>query len=217
MPIYHSRILSLRGLFAHRIWCIPDSKVHGANMGPIWGRQDPGGPHIGPMNFAIWDRKLFRAITSGLSQAFPIVSSRPHYSDVIMSAKASQITGVWIVHLTVCSGANQRDIKAPRHWPLCGKFTGDQQKGSVTRKMFSFDDVITANDAINGSERCVAWLAPSHIWTIYYSLLIGLLVTHPVKFTSQLNIFIHMIQGNVFVLMYPIAHIGVRSRYLRQG
>ena len=29
----------------------PDSKVHGANMGPIWGRQDPGGPHIGPMNF----------------------------------------------------------------------------------------------------------------------------------------------------------------------
>ena len=33
----------------------PDSKVHGANMGPIWGRQDPGGPHIGPMNFAIWD------------------------------------------------------------------------------------------------------------------------------------------------------------------
>ena len=31
-----------------------DSKVHGANIGPIWGRQDPGGPHVGPMNFAIW-------------------------------------------------------------------------------------------------------------------------------------------------------------------
>ena len=28
----------------------PDSKVHGPNMGPIWGRQDPGGPHVGPMN-----------------------------------------------------------------------------------------------------------------------------------------------------------------------
>ena len=24
-------------------------------MGPIWGRQDPGGPHVGPMNFAIWE------------------------------------------------------------------------------------------------------------------------------------------------------------------
>ena len=33
---------------------VPDSKVRGANMGPIWGRQDPGGPHVGPMNFAIW-------------------------------------------------------------------------------------------------------------------------------------------------------------------
>ena len=32
----------------------PGSNVHGANMGPIWGRQDPGGPHVGPMNFAIW-------------------------------------------------------------------------------------------------------------------------------------------------------------------
>ena len=33
----------------------PDSKVHGANMGPTWGRQDPGGPHISHMNIAIWE------------------------------------------------------------------------------------------------------------------------------------------------------------------
>ena len=32
----------------------PDSMIHGSNMGPIWGRQDPGGSHVGPMNFAIW-------------------------------------------------------------------------------------------------------------------------------------------------------------------
>ena len=32
----------------------PDSKVHGANMGLIWGRQHPGGSHVGPMNLAIW-------------------------------------------------------------------------------------------------------------------------------------------------------------------
>ena len=31
-----------------------DSKVHGANMGLIWGRQGPGGPHVGPVNFVIW-------------------------------------------------------------------------------------------------------------------------------------------------------------------
>ena len=32
----------------------PDSKVPGANMGPIRDRQDPGGLHVGPINFAIW-------------------------------------------------------------------------------------------------------------------------------------------------------------------
>ena len=32
---------------------VPDSKVHGANMGSIWGRQDPGGPHVDPMKVAI--------------------------------------------------------------------------------------------------------------------------------------------------------------------
>ena len=36
------------------IWCsYPDSKVHGANVGPIWGGQDPGGPHVGPTYFDI--------------------------------------------------------------------------------------------------------------------------------------------------------------------
>ena len=32
----------------------PDSKVHWANMGPIWDQEDPGWPHVGRMNFAIW-------------------------------------------------------------------------------------------------------------------------------------------------------------------
>ena len=32
----------------------PGSKIHGANMGSIWGQQDPGGPHVGHMNFVIW-------------------------------------------------------------------------------------------------------------------------------------------------------------------
>ena len=33
----------------------PDSKVHGANMGPTWVLSSPGGPHVGPMNLAIWE------------------------------------------------------------------------------------------------------------------------------------------------------------------
>ena len=34
---------------------IPDSKVHGANMGPTWVLSAPDGPHVSPMNLAIWD------------------------------------------------------------------------------------------------------------------------------------------------------------------
>ena len=37
---------------------ILDSKVHWAYMGPTWGRQDLGGPHIGPMIIDVWVRYI---------------------------------------------------------------------------------------------------------------------------------------------------------------
>ena len=40
-----------------------------------------------------------------------------------MGAMASQITGVPIIYSTVQIKEN---IKALRHWPLCGEFTGDR-------------------------------------------------------------------------------------------
>ena len=40
---------------AGHIYAYPGSKVYGINMGPTWGRQDPGGPHVFPMNLAIWE------------------------------------------------------------------------------------------------------------------------------------------------------------------
>ena len=46
--------LHQHGIIEHDAQLGPDKKVHGANMGPIWGPQDPGGPRVGPMNFAIW-------------------------------------------------------------------------------------------------------------------------------------------------------------------
>ena len=69
-----------------------------------------------------------------------------HYSDVIIMAMASQITGVSIVYSTVCSGANQRKhqssaslafVRGIHRWPV-----NSPHKGPVTRKMFPFDDVI---------------------------------------------------------------------------
>ena len=34
-------------------FAIPDSKVHGANMGPTWVLSAPDGPHVGPMSLAV--------------------------------------------------------------------------------------------------------------------------------------------------------------------
>ena len=70
----------------------------------------------------------------------------PHYMDVIMGAMASHITCVSIVCSTVCSGADHRkhqsswslDFLRENHlWPV-----DSRHKWPVTRKMFSFDDVI---------------------------------------------------------------------------
>ena len=56
------------------------------------------------------------------SPKFMCATSRYHYGDVIMGAIASQITSITIVYSTVYSDADQRNIKAPRHWPLWGEF-----------------------------------------------------------------------------------------------
>ena len=50
-----------------------------------------------------------------------------HYNDVIMGAMASQITSLTIVYWTEYLKAQiKENSKAPRHWPLCGEFTGDR-------------------------------------------------------------------------------------------
>ena len=43
-----------------------ESKVHGANKGLTWGRQDPGGPHVGHMNLAIWGFLPFWSCVMGI-------------------------------------------------------------------------------------------------------------------------------------------------------
>ena len=95
-----------------------------------------------------------------------------HCSDVIMSAMASQITGVSVVYSTVCSGADHRKhqsstsrafVKGIRRWPV-----DSPHKGPVTRKCF---DLITSSCGVthytaftyNGLSRhywqktCIAW------------------------------------------------------------
>ena len=67
-------------------------------------------------------------------------SNTYHYSDVIMSAIASGITGASIVCSAVCSGADQQKTSKTRATGFC---EGNPLViGLVTRKMFPFDDFI---------------------------------------------------------------------------
>ena len=72
-----------------------------------------------------------------------------HNCDLIMGAKASQITSLTIVHSTVHSSADRRKhrssaspafVRGIHRWPM-----NSTHKWPVTRKMFPFDDVIMVN------------------------------------------------------------------------
>ena len=69
-----------------------------------------------------------------------------HYNDAIMSTMVSQITDLSIVCLTVCSGIDQRKHQNSASlafvWGTHWSPVGSPHKGPVTRKKFSFDDVI---------------------------------------------------------------------------
>ena len=72
--------------------------------------------------------------------------SDAHYSDVIMTTKASQITSLTIVYSTVYSGIDQRKHQSSASLAFVREIhrgpVNSPHKWPVTRKMFPFDDVI---------------------------------------------------------------------------
>ena len=81
-----------------------------------------------------------------------------HCCDVVMTAMASQITSLTIVYSIVYSGASQRKHRSSaslafargiHRWPV-----NSPHIGPVTRKMFTFDDVIISRKfTLNNFER----------------------------------------------------------------
>ena len=65
-----------------------------------------------------------------------------HYSDVILSTMASQITRLTIVYSTVYSRRRSKEISKLRVTGVCEVNSPVTAQGSVTRKMFPFDVVI---------------------------------------------------------------------------
>ena len=70
----------------------PDSKVHRANMEPIWGRQNPGVPKVGPMNFDLGYPSVHWFLFSPLTSN-PCFRSTRHKGDLL---EHSALHGRWL-------------------------------------------------------------------------------------------------------------------------
>ena len=86
-----------------------------------------------------------------------------HYSDVIMSRMASQITSLTIVYSTIDQRKHQRPaslafVRGIHRWPV-----NSPHKGPVTGKMFPFDDVIMWFDFVpHRYTLLAAWISPQY-------------------------------------------------------
>ena len=99
-----------------------------------------------------------------------------HYTDVIMSTMASQITSLTIVYSTVYSGTYERKhqssaslafVRGIHRWPV-----NAPHKGPVTWKMFPFDDVIMARRPL---------LTTGEVNHLFWTYILKMDIWYPVK------------------------------------
>ena len=121
---------------------------------------------------------------------FKFIKAMTRYSDVMISAMASQITGVSIVNPTSCSSADQRKYQSSSSLAfvrgICRWLVDFPHKRPVTLKIFLFDDV-------------TMWYLSSQGWSRvtytfgYHELLkrfLGWNVTETVRQTSDKELFL---------------------------
>ena len=106
-------------------------------MGPIWGRHDPSGPHVGPMNFAIWN---MLSNESCVCQAVPLLkiliyTNRNDYGTAINQPYRIPLFHLRAFHsMRCCSYWNQIkfnniiDMIISNHWSSNRRQIDEQSK-----------------------------------------------------------------------------------------
>ena len=91
---------------------------------------------------SIWSVRIKSILTLIIFMEYPYAFSlfSCHYIDVIMTTVASQITSLAIIYSTVQADTDKKNIIAPRHWPLCGEFTGT---GEFPTQMASYAENVS--------------------------------------------------------------------------
>ena len=73
---------------------VPDGKVHGANMGSNWVLLAPDGPHVGPINFALWGNITY-AFSHLVSPASPL------FVQMLIQANNKETMQYWLFVLRI--------------------------------------------------------------------------------------------------------------------
>ena len=116
----------------------PDSKVHGANVGPTWVLSAPDGPHVGPMDFAI--RVVILVRFSGLYY-WCQTTELPFFDKCVFAGYHNIETLPEL--LALYEGNREGDSLA----------TGDSHRKRPV--MWGFDDSFAAGDGSNASDGLV--------------------------------------------------------------
>ena len=118
-----------------------------------------------------------------------------HYIDVIMITMASQITSLTVVYSIVYSDADQRkhqnSVSLAFVWGIHRGPVNSPHKGTVTRKMFPFDDVIMVTSqrlSPKSSSLGATMVKRNNVAQLLHTNYL-LPVTQPAR-----NIFIHFVQ-----------------------
>ena len=157
----------------------PDSKIHGAYMGPTWGRQDPGGPHVGPRNLII--RVIAWCHHHHHHHHHHHIVHCNHYARLkhpfyvqlrkwkSLQWRHNERNGISNQQRLGCSLNHlfRRASKKPSNFRVTGLCEGNPpvtggsppppHKGPVMRKMFPFHDWSEKKKQIIGSDFCSVW------------------------------------------------------------
>ena len=105
------------GVQQRKHYNIPDNKVHEAYMGPTWGRQDPGGSHVGLMILAIWDNATFD-VTGGTAWQPAVLPVATKSASWQLSVFSNYLGWVWMFSVQMAS--NEESVLVGLHVQLLG-------------------------------------------------------------------------------------------------
>ena len=113
-------------------------------MGPIWGRQGPGGPHVDPMNFAIWVGLPCLTCLTMFPEHYIHISEI--YNNAIIHMPISRGLGLYIQSLTALYICDFAFVNIFKTWPVCYDYNLSGNTSKIANVCLVKPDGFTCGD-----------------------------------------------------------------------